>query len=347
MKRTLNSFLFFILGLNLIANPIATPEVVISELFFNPVSGWQIELEYLNTDQQTMPIDSIWISSSTGKSKLKNFQIINQQGYIIVTNVSLFSGIDIDEMGDSITVSYYVNISGWPQAFQNELIFGNYPNSVISKPKNGQSIALVGYAQYSKDKSPTIGFYNDTLGMCGTVKGNIYDINNQLVSKRTFKLNYEFETSQYGYYSTRLYSNYFGGYGIIYKVGAIYNFALITPISLIMEPDSVVDLDIFLLDSLLVGIHVLKQHEDFPIKLYPNPVSRNGSLNYTIDLPVKSLNSVIELKSIDGKVVSSTRILDNSGTIDLPSQLKDGMLIFNLWINNEIQYSTRIIVTRQ
>ena len=75
MKKIIPVLLFLIAVLKLSANPIALPMVFISELFFDPVKGWQLELEYMYASQEAIPIDSIRICSSSGSSILKAFEI--------------------------------------------------------------------------------------------------------------------------------------------------------------------------------------------------------------------------------------------------------------------------------
>jgi len=346
MKRILLiSFLFFSFGIKLLANPIPIPMVEISELLFDPVYGWQIELEYY-TYQEHMLIDSIWLCSSSGQSKLKHYQIIDPYGLIIVTNDSLDADLEINPEGDSITVVTFIRYSEeYTEPFYSTLVFGNYANAVIGKPKNGHSIARLDYGMYSKDKSPSIGAENDTAGMCGTIRGTIYDRHNQLISERTFKLIYDFESTNEGRYSTRLFSNHFTRSIIHYKVGDTYMHSSMTPLDICLEPDSVIEVDIYLLDS-LTGIEETVTYNDFPVKLYPNPVKGSQSLNYTIDLPVKSLQGQIELISLNGAVIVRDHIMDKSGALPMPDHMAEGIYVVHMEMNNSIQYTTRIMVSK-
>ena len=70
MKKNLLT-IFALLSISFLsANPIVTPGVALSELKFNDNGKWIMELQYFYTSSN-IPIDSIWIKSSSGIAKIK------------------------------------------------------------------------------------------------------------------------------------------------------------------------------------------------------------------------------------------------------------------------------------
>src|SRR5665647_493226 len=93
------------------ANPLPSPPPTIglSEFGFESNGNWIIELVYKNiwNDNTYMPVDSIFISTSTGRCKLKNFKFESTFGLMMVRNDSLLSNLNINPTGDSIQIEYH------------------------------------------------------------------------------------------------------------------------------------------------------------------------------------------------------------------------------------------------
>jgi hypothetical protein len=344
MKKLLLVLLLSIPSLGLMANPIATPTVEISELFFHPTFGWQLELEYLYADQVSFPIDSIWICSSSGQSKIMHFEIIGEQGFLLISVDSLYENVTILPEGDSITIVSFINIGGgWTEPYLSMLVFGNYQDAIISKPKAGHSIArdLINH-DFSKDKSPTPGMVNDTSGMCGTLHGIVFDKQNQPVSERDFRFSYDFVTDQAGNFSTRLFSNNFIRDHIQYKTDASYFTAGMNIIDITLEPDTIINFNINLTDSLLAGINEQKNVQNFPVKIYPNPVNGSDLLKFEIDLPVKTSGIRVVLVNAEGKTIKTIPISETTGEMKMPDAA--GWYALNIWLDNTLLSSNPIIV---
>ena len=212
MKRILLILNFLLIVTILNGNPIALPSVTISELTFDSTGEWIIGLFYFDTNSYK-PIDSIWIKSSSGAAKLKRFNIIGSSGILVVRNDSLLSKLNIDPFQDTLQILYYLDSYEWTSI---ALVYGKLPDTKLIAPGYSQSLAGVPPSfnftgLYSLDKSPTIGTVNDTIGMCGTIKGHIYDKNGHLLYlKSGWFYNTETDINFYPYqdgsYSTRLYS---------------------------------------------------------------------------------------------------------------------------------------------
>jgi len=353
MKKVLLIVNSILLVTILRANPIGPPSIVLSELFFDMNGKWVIELQYFDTDQKEWPIDSIWIKTSSGISRVKRINIIGFTGVFVIDNDSMASNLIINPVKDSIQISYTF---GTYKETNIALVYGNSPDYAIRNPINGQSIARIPnneYLQqkYSIDKSPTIGGVNDTLGMSGTIKGHVYDKNGNLLPNSTGWLNnYQTGLNFYlnldGAYSSRLYStkNHLDElyYHSTLTTGEYVN---ITPIEVTMQPDSVITIDIHILSSLNVEIKDINKASESIIKIFPNPL--NGLiLNYEISLPVKSSNCTIRLVSLNGQKIAEFHITDNSGMLNLPSNIENGSYMVLLFLNDKNYSSSQVLIAR-
>lgn len=336
MKKIILVFILAIIGIRLDANPIPVPTLAISELYFENSNDWKLEIKY-DYIYTGFSFDSIFLCSGQDSVKLPDYPLTGYSGHIVLTNDSLSSAFHINRFGDILRLTTYSSIFF---QFTDELLFGNVNGSVIDYPLNNQSISK--YSEYFvKDDSPTLGFPNDTVGMCGTITGTVYDSLNIPVPNRKFYLDYQFLTSADGKFSTRVLSKptvkdylfYTGTYIGIYTIS-------IDSISYVMEPDSLITLDIRLRDSLLpAGIDAIDATS--PVKFFPNPVSRSGILQYEIDLPVKTSVIRVEIMSIDGKLLDEINITEKSGVIKMPEN--SGNYLLNVRIDNKLIKSIRVI----
>lgn len=332
----------------IMANPVASPSITLSELAFDNDGKWVIELFYADINKNYMPIDSIWIKTSSGISRVKRFNIIGSEGVIVIRNDSMLSNLSINPQKDSIQIIYNMVSINTSSKF---VVYGSFPNTQVKSPIIGQSIAgIPPYFKYdglySIDKSPTIGTLNDSIGMCGVIKGHIYDKNNQLLSNTTEKL-YVDEASDFFYpnpdgsYSIRLYSKKNHIYNL-YSYGS-KKYVNITPIDAFIAPDTIVYVDIHLLDSLKVDIVEINQDSESIMNVYPNPIS-GLEMNYEIDLPVKSSNCFILIVNLMGQNVLKYQISESKGIIYLPSDIKAGLYTVNLFLNDKKYYSVKIVI---
>ncbi len=348
MKKSLLTIIaFFVISL-LNANPIVTPGLAISELQFDINGKWVMELGYFYTDNK-VKIDSILIKTNSGTSKLKRFNIVGDNGILLVENDSLNSVLNINPVCDSIQVMYY--FFGYNNNNNDPITYG-YPNSALKRPKIGQSIAAswVSYrSSYSLDKSPSIGEINDTTGMCGTIKGYIYDKNNHLLTRNDIGfmgLASVFKSNPDGSYSARLFScnNHIANlWNYILPFSGGYTGVNISPMDVSIEPDTVVTVDIHLLGSLVAGIDNLQMNEESLIKILPNPI-KGLSFNYEISIPVKSSNSFLQLIDMNGKTVSTYPITESKGQINLPQHTVNGTYTICLLVNNKNYSTSKILI---
>lgn len=340
MKNICAFLVLMTIGLKIIANPITLPTIEISELLFDIHNKWKLELRYSGVNQDGLTFDSIFIYSTSDTIKLPIYPLFGNTGFLVITNDSLDSDFHIKRQGDTIkVVSYYMQ-----HKFEDLLIFGNCQGASISYPREGQSISKY-WMYYVKDNSPSIGASNDTTGICGTIKGIIYDKYLVPVSQKKFSIDYQFETSENGEYSTRVYSKPTAFNRLDYPIGPYTTqIVSITKISYVMEPDSVIERDIYLLDSLKTGLND-QTLNNIPVKIYPNPISAIDKFMVEIDLPVLTSNIWIEITSLDGRLINKERITNARSLIDAPNT--DGIYILRVFLDKHIISSNKILVTNE
>lgn len=350
MKKLLLILQIFIIGIVLRANPLPVPSIALSELIFDSGGKWTIELQYFNAGKDAF--DSIWIKTSSGTSTIKKFEIIGSSGVIIIRNDSLVSPLNINPKEDSIEISYK---SMSHKVINNLIIYGNSLNAQINSPRIGQSIAgILSYASfgsYCLDNSPTLGSINDTVGMCGIIKGKIYDKNNALITNTSITLEdnntgLPITINSDGTYSMNMYSCKDSINSLFYLTSLNKGYKVnIVPIIFTMEPDSVIEKDIHILDSLKTGINDLTMNSESIIKLFPNPL--NGlDLNFDISIPVRSSICYISLIDLNGKKIAQYQIKENTGIITVPSNIKNGLYSVLLFVNDKNYSNAKIVISR-
>lgn len=345
------------------ANPLQEPPPIIglSEIAFDSNDKWVIELGYQNiyNENTYMPVDSIFICSSTGRAKLKNLSFKGYAGIMLVRNDSLLSNLNINSKGDSIQIEYYYRYySSTTKGLYMPLVYGNFKNATLACPQTGKSIASyfvfnntvhnftpISENVYSIDKSPTLGVANDIIGMCGTLKGKVYDQNNQLLINSTHNFStyglFNFQPSVDGSYSVSAFS-YKNRISKMYYSEGYNNFIVdILPIEFNMMPDSVISVDIHI--QKITAVDEIKSDPVTILQISPNPI-KDLSCNYEISIPVKSSASFIELISLSGQKIAQYPITENVGKINLPANTTNGIYTLRLLVNNKNYGTSKIII---
>ena len=346
------------------ANPLPSPPPIIglSEIGFDSDGKWVIELVYQNiyNENTYMPVDSVFICSSTGRAKLKNLKFKGYAGVMLVRNDSLLSNLNINPAGDSIQIEYhYRQYSSTTKGLYIPLVFGNFKNATLACPQIGKSIASyfvfnntnhsstpITANVYSIDKSPTLGEENDTTGMCGTLKGKIYDQNNQLLINSTHTLDahglYDnIQPFSDGSYSVKVFS-FKSRISRMYYSEGYNNFIVdILPIEYNMMPDSVITVDIHI--QKITAVDEIKSDPVTLLQISPNPI-KDLSFNYEISIPVKSSASYIEMISLSGQKITQFPITENVGKISLPANTTNGIYTLRLLVKNKNYGTSKIII---
>jgi hypothetical protein len=306
-------------------------------LYFNETDNWTLELYYFGVDPGIMGFDSVFFLSSTDTVQYTGNNFQYEEGYLALNENNLDEYFNLNRYGDALKIRWY----SMDMMFEDGLIYGNMPEAVISYPRNGQSLSY--YNAYVKDKSPTLGLPNDTIGCMGTLSGVVYDLNNIPIPNRTFNFEINsFTTNTFGQYSTRVLSKHTSLNWLLYYDDQTLRYCSTEPIIYAMEPDSAVIADFYLLDTLWVGLNK-KETANNSLRLYPNPVSKTGYLKYEIDLPYKSTDLRIELLTVDGKLLWSEKINNATGRINISYEA--GVYILYFRMANTILASEMILIT--
>lgn len=170
--------LFFCFSLFGVSANLAPPQALISELYFDS-GNWILELGFI---EYYDGVDSIKIETTAGISKIDHFTLFEGSGnypfMTLIADSNLVNPLIFDTEGDFIKVISYA----WGETLFDSLTFGNYPGSFLNCLLPGESYNYVTYYQGSGevggfciDSSPTVGAYNDTLGVMCQFSGVIYD----------------------------------------------------------------------------------------------------------------------------------------------------------------------------
>lgn len=333
------------------ANPLIAPGAVLSEIAFDANGNWVIEFQN-DSDIPFMMMDSIIIESSSGISKLKNINYTTSN-IIVVRNDSLTTPLNINPNGDSIQVICFLYSHPF---YDLPLIFGDFRESKIRSPRTGESIAgvppLFSFSNlYSIDNSPTIGIENDTTGMCCTIKGNIYDMNNELLHVSGGKFEFyncpeSFYSKADGTYTTRVYSFKNTITNLFYYTSDNKGKWLdIEPIMVEGEPDSIIEMDIHLKTPFFSDIKLVEYGSASVLKIYPNPI-KESSFNYDVSIPVLSSESYIELINTAGQQVAQFKLFENAGIINLPANIPVGNYTVRLFVKNRNYATEKLIISK-
>lgn len=351
MKKYLLVVIFLICLSIVKSNPIIPPSVGISELTFDAEGNWTLELQGFELNSW-MPFDSIFIQSSTGKAKLKRFQFDGISNVLLVRKDSLDAEINIREEGDSLFLRCYA-YGHFFNEYAPPFVFGDKYSALVASPRPTQSIAGVPGFQfnfaYSIDKSPTIGQPNDTTGMCGTLTGHLYDVNNQLIISDDYAFygsdGWQMSCNQAGMYQIRVLSQFTSmkSIQVYHKPTKKWANVPIDPVRVAMQPDSTIVYNLHLQKDLLTALNEVGEVSDQLIQLFPNPVS-DRILRYSVVLPVRSAESYLEVIGSNGQLVLKQPLADQQGVLHLPASLAAGVYYVRLLMNKRYYSPTKILV---
>ena len=348
MKQFFLPILLFISIMRAVANPLpSSPWVEISELQFKADGSWILEIAV--SPVNGFPIEVIWIKSNSGESKLAHFEDDGFYKLLVVENDDLTTPLTINSIQDNVSVALGTEEESW--WYSSSLTYG-YPNSEIRTPKAGQSIAAIySGGLFSITNSPTIGFGNDTTGMMGTIKGIVYDKDGLPLSNMSDRgLIFEnwgsfFYPQSDGSYSMRYYSRDNDKvWRLKYRYKDIMLSVDITPFSIFLQPDSVIIRDIYLTGEIATGINEIHSNAESILKIYPQPIKQQ-SLNYEISIPVKSSETYLIFRNINGQEIYRFSVTENKGIITLPENIKNGSYIVQL-ISNRKNYVTATLIVQ-
>lgn len=162
--------MFMCVHFSMHANPIATPMVIFSELYFDGNGDWFLELNYSAIDQDAFPVNSMVLRSMTDTVTIHNLPFDGESGVFVLSKGSFSEKFEIRPQGDKISIEAdYVNEWEWA--------FGDVENAICDAPSLGQSLCFFNRNPV-KDSSPTLGEEDPGEDIYGRITGIIYDVNN-------------------------------------------------------------------------------------------------------------------------------------------------------------------------
>ena len=340
-KSLLIVFLLFISG-EVISN-IAPPKAFISEIYIDLNNKWSIELGF--PEKPNDFLDSLFIETSSGSFKVMNYQTIKDMSetrfpyLVVLTNSNLEDSLTLNRLGDFVKVKSFLGNT----KLTDMLAFGNYPNSKFAEFKEGHSIAYIEHfnsysGYYSLDNSPTLGKNNDTDGIAATIKGYLYNSNNEIIPNREiWGFIGKLVSNEQGYFEGEIISQTY--------VLDTFSFYLSTDfISYIYEkdsinafPDSVINKNLILY-SIVNDIPKIEKINEICVSSFPNPFVNH--LNFIVDIPysVKAEKVEIQIFDIKGRLVASKESESNRALLSFSSpdlqNLKAGLYLYALKIND-------------
>jgi hypothetical protein len=341
LKKYIIFFILLYFNLTYIwSNPVDITAIAkISELVFNDSTHWTMELLFPFVGYQSRSTDSIIFRISNIEAKLKvTYPDGIQMGVINADSLSV--PLFINRNGDKIEIDTYSHRNSIQMLRQDLLIFGDYNGASVGKPESGYSI-IRNFVKAERNpltidcltKIPSIGVVNDTVGLGGLMKGNIYDNENKPVTRlKGFPVfqeyYYEMDTpiniNPDGTYQTQIFRKFEKEKKDHLFVG-INDFpgwsdtVAIEPIELNdIHPDTVVIQDIHLKNNKYVlsavKDDVFPKSDEFVLINYPNPF--NSATNFYIKVPenLKRKPGNICIYNTNGKLVRKIILKEGAGT---------------------------------
>lgn len=272
-----------------------------NQLFTNPVAdyylnefsiddeGWKMELHSI---ARTVSLDGWFVTTLTDTAFIKDGFFVSPEDYLVITNDSLQSELNINPVGDIINIFDADSIN------RDELRFGDVKNFFISPPKSGYSICreFPLYYPWYFDKTPTLGYENDTLNSKGFVEGYVKDSLGNPISNVTVIMDYFVDTVLTGSDGYFKFQNLARITLLSYKST---NYTAPTD-TIQIWPDSTVTINV---QMIITGIEEIpfQQIKNYELSQnYPNPF--NNSTTFYFSIPEESY---VEINIYDetGKLV--------------------------------------------
>jgi len=272
----------------------------------------------------------------------------------------------INPDGDSVSIISYFN--GWddePDSLVETFVFGDYPNATLPVPLKGQAVTRILESLAGTDYHCT----RDSLGhIRGYLQGKVFDKANNLitsgsiiispfpVSVNCIDINYHpdcISIQQDGTYSAPLYAMKYNMGSIqvcsqIPLIGCVLNLSQgtlkIDSIQFTIHPDSIDEYDIHLKDN-FSGVQQEIYTPAGILKIYPNPVT-DHSFHYQVSIPVRSTRCFFELINIKGQVIWQTEIQNNTGILELPADIQEGLYHLKLSSREKAFCSSPLLLSR-
>jgi hypothetical protein len=342
-KKHLVLVCFLIASIPALSNLMPTPHVNVNELFFSSDSCWIIELKYRNPSPGNIVLDSIFLSSSTGISKIRNSIPQNNEGYILVNADSLFSNLNINRFGDKVNITCHFRVGSRSYYYSHNLIFGTYRDAFAPAPDCVNSIGLI-YSHGYVLIPPSLGFENGTE-LYGKLTGKLYDQNSKLITNGYFELDgvYVMKVDSAGNYLVNLFKDDYSFDQIYFRLGSIKNLVEIEPVEITIEPNVEINRDIYIKSTMLEIFYVENKKE--LVYINPNPVNVESRIRINTNVPLNSAELNYEFYNIRGIKIGQGEIKSNGIKVELPPLIEEGINFIRFIMDGHLIQTSKLLVT--
>lgn len=335
---------------------IATPQAFISEIVFDSIGNWTIEMGFY--EWSVIEIDSIVLETSSGSSRISFFTLIPGGGYpnfdslSIISDINLENPLTINPQGDFVKLISFA----WSHEPFDYVPFGEYPGSYLDCIHNGESIIYLEYEQSSGftgsfciDNSPTIGIGNDTTGALGTITGVIYDPFGIPFTHGTF-FNWELPNTKIhidstGFYSERVFSRRFT-FDTIQRMISGSNIETYTNemVDFCLRPDSS-HYQHIITTSLVTGIPNKVEDFENTVTISPNPFKDKVTFYFNLKNNSPTDEIILSISSLDGREINRIRLSPDQKRFNWEpdNYVSPGTFIYRLEKNNQTVKSGKFI----
>jgi hypothetical protein len=248
----------------------------------------------------------------------------------------------------------------------DELIFGNVPGASVGQPVSGYSIMRITWQENLNNitvdcftQNSSLGVVNDTVGLSTTLRGHIYDMNNNPVTRLKalpvspayFQLHAPLYLTGDGAYGTQIFRRFttetvdhlsvrlvdFEGWSDTVAVGPF-------ELNNIFPHDTVVqDIHLKSNEYVVTGVKNLEPPQPSEIELinYPNPF--NASTNFFVKIPeqLQKKNGHISIYNAGGQLVKMIPLKRHApvnwdGTDEHGGNMPTGIYYYRLDIDKQI-----------
>lgn len=336
-----------------LANPIALPLAAISEFMFESDTNWTLEItfKYGTRYYRHGDFDSICVVTSKGRSRIKLDYVKDSTSLFVITPDSFIFPLSINNEGDQIELISYQHI--YHSYMVDSVSFGNYPGSSIGFLPSGYSICRLGYYLFCKDKSPTIGLQNDTLGTCGTLRGYLFDKNGTRITNGNYQLDNQLVFNNDSMFTTRVFArNFIRIYIDKVMFPGSYNMLWIDSLHIDLDPDSLLEKDIHCRDY-IDAVERINVPKSYPLEVmnYPNPFNPSTIFFIRIPTNIKYHTGFIHIYTVDGKRIYTLSLSDHTplkwnGQSSNGELAPTGVYYYQLLLDNVVYKGGSMILLR-
>jgi len=271
----------FVILISFLSANVAIP-TFISEIYFEG-DDWTIELCDYWQIFGYYPLYNAFLTSSSGTSAFEECLYFLPGETIIVTQDDLVSPLNINKQGDYVLFS--------AEDIEDEVCFGDYPNSTVNAPFESQSLArMMFYAgpptymfwfNLVKESPPTLGYDPFTVNSTGIFCGFIFDsfmnpVNSVEIEYTPWSYNFpEITTNESGYFEASM-------YGMNYELNIHLSVIVSMDSTVSIEPDSVNYFE-FVFENYVVGVEepeVVIPSQDYHLSNHPNPFNPSTAITF-------------------------------------------------------------------